>query len=437
MGLLTLTVSAVFLYMVRPFGNDPALSAIFLIVATAAVTGLVDVFGQQVHLRASTGLNFQTDDPSWRRSFTKFAGLLGSLGLVALLYWLFPAYHGPYFRAYYATMLLVVFPGCLLFALPYIHFVDRHMSDPFDGYWHMGKLLTLERDTVDRVLLGQHILGWLIKGFFLPLMFTQLCEDFARLFAATGPWREFLGGWYDCAWLGLRSIDVAIASGGYLVSLRLTDTHLRSADSTMLGWFAALICYEPFSAFLGQQFFDYGPGDTWKIWAADNSVLYGIWGASILVLVAVYVCTIVCFGGRFSNLTHRGIITSGPYRWTKHPGYIAKNISFWLISMPFLVHSAGSEALRHCLLLLCVNGVYLLRARTEERHLWRDPQYVRYAQWIDRHGIFRWLRHVGLGALGPRHFGDGAARGSLLQIESAHKSTSLIAICGPGNRNGS
>jgi hypothetical protein len=43
---------------------------------------------------------------------------------------------------------------------------------------------------------------------------------------------------------------------------------------------------------------------------------------------------------------------------------------------------------------LLLNGVYALRAWTEERHLRRDPAYVRYAEWIDQHGLAVRLRRL-------------------------------------------
>ena len=52
------------------------------------------------------------------------------------------------------------------------------------------------------------------------------------------------------------------------------------------------------------------------------------------------------------------------------------------------------EIVRHCLLLLGLNLIYALRAKTEERHMSNDPDYVVYANWIDEHGIFRWIRRV-------------------------------------------
>jgi steroid 5-alpha reductase family enzyme len=103
----------------------------------------------------------------------------------------------------------------------------------------------------------------------------------------------------------------------------------------------------------------------------------------------------VVFGLRFSNLTHRGIITNGPYRWLRHPAYVTKSLSWWLIAVPFVpVQGDILEAVRLSALLLLLNGVYALRAWTEERHLRRDPAYVRYAEWIDQHGLAVRLRRL-------------------------------------------
>jgi hypothetical protein len=45
-------------------------------------------------------------------------------------------------------------------------------------------------------------------------------------------------------------------------------------------------------------------------------------------------------------------------------------------------------------LLALLNLIYYARARTEERHLSRDPTYVAYALWIDQHGLLAGLARV-------------------------------------------
>lgn len=94
------------------------------------------------------------------------------------------------------------------------------------------------------------------------------------------------------------------------------------------------------------------------------------------------------FGTRFSNLTNRGIVVHGPYRFLKHPAYVAKNLSWWLISIPFVAHGSIQENARACLLLGVMNLVYYLRAKTEERHLRADPAYRIYVRWIGRFSPF-------------------------------------------------
>ena len=202
--------------------------------------------------------------------------------------------------------------------------------------------------------------------------------------------------WFDSLYDGFYFLDVGVAALGYLLSLRIIDSHLRSAEPTTLGWVVALACYEPFWSVIGRQYLAYETPYTWGAWLWNHPLAYALWGSLILLLVAVYVWATVAFGTRFSNLTHRGIITGGPYRWTKHPAYLAKNLSWWLMYIPFLAPGGAAMQLRSCLLLAGLNLVYLLRARTEERHLARDPDYVAYARWIEQHGLLRGIRHLPL-----------------------------------------
>ncbi len=120
-----------------------------------------------------------------------------------------------------------------------------------------------------------------------------------------------------------------------------------------------------------------------------NPVFYYFFGGSIILLSAVYGLATVAFGYRMSNLTYRGIITDGPYRFTKHPAYLAKVISWWLISLPFFSISGTAVAVKQTLALAAISFVYYLRAKTEENHLSNYPEYVEYALWINENGGFR------------------------------------------------
>jgi hypothetical protein len=193
-------------------------------------------------------------------------------------------------------------------------------------------------------------------------------------------------GWFSATYRYLFLVDVVWASVGYLCTLRLFNCHIRSTEPTLKGWVVCIACYPPFWGLLYERYVTYDDQYYWGDYFTIGAYGDLVWGSMIIALVIVYVWATVSFGARFSNLTNRGIITSGPYRFTKHPAYISKNISWWLISVPFIAHSDVLDSLKMCVLLLMVNGIYYLRAKTEEAHLSLDPAYVEYEQWMARHG---------------------------------------------------
>jgi protein-S-isoprenylcysteine O-methyltransferase Ste14 len=377
----------------RPFGGNLVHSVLFIIGITAISISLVDTFQQKVYLRSSTGLRFEQGSPSWSRTLYKFGGLLASMGFIGLLYWVFPEYHSAFYDNYY-QMLKIVIPVWILLALPYFYLFDRYMQQPHDGFWYIGKLMTMQTEEMDSKIISQHALGWLVKGFFLPLMFSYTCGDLGAFLTYDITRLINFQSWYNFLYDSLYFIDVTFATMGYLISLRITDTHLRSVEPTMLGWWAALICYSPFWPLASERYFAYNNGYEWGTWLSKNPVLYDLWGIGILTLAAIYAWATISFGVRFSNLTNRGIITNGPYRWTKHPAYVAKNLSWWMLYIPFIAQGRPDEAIRHCLQLLALNGIYMLRAKTEERHLSNDPEYVAYAAWMREHSIVRFIRRL-------------------------------------------
>ncbi len=389
-GLLTLFGCFSAIKFLQLFNDNLVFAAVFCMFTTGAVIFSLDFFWKKVHLRKSTGLDFTISNPSWSRVLIKLVGLELSVGFIALLYWLFPEYHGDYYDLYW-KLLRTLWPIWFLTSIPYFYFVDKRMLNPEDAYFHMGNLFFLNFKKVDMKIVGQHLLGWLIKGFFLPLMFIYFCGDLRGLirldFEKIVSFKHFYDAYYDTIFL----VDVGIVSMGYLLSLKLFDTHIRSAEPTMTGWVVALICYDPFASLIGRNYFNYTSDYAWGAWLFGNPLAYGIWGSIILILFSIYVWASLMFGCRFSNLTHRGILTNGPYKYTKHPAYISKNIGWWMISIPFLAQGGVSVALSKSLLLLAFNAVYFIRAKTEERNLSQDSTYVQYAEWMEKNGIFSWL----------------------------------------------
>lgn len=265
--------------------------------------------------------------------------------------------------------------------------------DPASSVDQLGAALvrTLQVKRLDASA-QQLILAWLVKAFFLPLM---LAWSYAWLARASDE-LSIGENWMTCFVVGmawLYAIDTAFGTIGYMSTSERIGAQIRSVDATPLGWLSALVCYPPLSLLVLRQWLEYKDGLEWQSWL-QTAWLSVPWGLAILLLTAGYTWATVAFGPRFSNLTNRGIITSGPYRYSKHPAYICKNLSWWLISVPFVSTAGTTAALLNCLALCGVNAIYWLRAKTEERHLMHDETYRQYAAWIAEHGIIGQCRRI-------------------------------------------
>lgn len=380
------------LWLVRSLHfHDAVQAAALCMVGLAVVNFTLDALFLKVHAAESGGLDWKQYRPSWYRTAIKLIGLLASLGFIGALYWLFPEYHGNFY-ADYAHFLRSYLPWWLALAVPYIYFIDAYQKEPHDGYYAAGMACTLQFDKVDARVLWQHCLGWLVKGYFVALMFAYYARDTRNFITYDFSRIHDFRAVYDFAYYFIFLADTALACTGYIVTFRLFDTHIRRTEPTLKGWCVALVCYQPFWSWFSGAYLDYSKDFAWGAWLEGRPVLYAIWGSMILVLLGIYLWATIMFGCRFSNLTHRGILTNGPYRWTKHPAYISKNLAYWLIYIPFIVSQSPVDSIRRCLLLGLLNYVYYLRAKTEEANLSFDPVYVQYAAWMKEHGILRWLR---------------------------------------------
>jgi protein-S-isoprenylcysteine O-methyltransferase Ste14 len=327
----------------------------------------------------------------------KLVGFWVTVAALAAAYGLLPVYADSSFDPFREATLAVL-PALVIAAPFYIAYVDCRQADPDDPYLQLSALLAGVRPD-DWTPLRQHALGWIVKGFFLPLMFGYVTSGLLNLWSGPlipplGDFEAIFNRLIDLFYL----LDVLLAGIAYTLTLRLLGSHIRSVEPTVFGWAVCLFCYPPFNTVTG-QFLPYDQdGLYWGKVFAPVPALYVLWGSTILALVCIYMWSTAAFGLRFSNLTHRGIITSGPYRWSKHPAYISKNLSWWLISVPFIAGAGWAQAVQSCILLGGVNLIYFLRARTEERHLSRDPSYRDYAGFIARRGLFATFQHAMSGA---------------------------------------
>ena len=204
-------------------------------------------------------------------------------------------------------------------------------------------------------------------------------SDFGGLFHP-GTWTRADIGWglglaYDLVFF----IDCGTALIGYSLESRWLGNKTRSVEGTFLGWAAALSCYPPFNNVLGT----YLPLGNGPEIITDSDTLLAFRGATVL-LFTIYASATVAFGFKFSNLTNRGIVSRGPYRYIRHPAYVTKCTAWWLEHLPTMTFAKA-----FFLTLLCC--VYALRAWTEERHLSLDPDYRAYKRkvpWVILPGVY-------------------------------------------------
>lgn len=369
----------------------PQIQAILIVGFVAISMMAVDIIFFQVHKRASTGLHWGTANVDFSRCAIKILGLFTTLALCAGVFYLLPEYHKNFYNpAWHIAKTFL--PLMLPLFIVYFIIIDKVMKDPEDGYYQTGLLALGQWKKADGKILRLHARSWGIKMFFIPLMLVFLSNNM-----------ENLHGTLSSGWLGhpitlgtmlfwfAFTTDLVFALCGYIFAFRLIDTQERSSEPSLLGWIVAFACYPPFNDFLHDSYLQYGSENAWQSIFAPHFPFMILWGVMILSLYGIYTWATVVFGNRFSNLTHRGIITSGPYRFTKHPAYIAKNLSWWLGCMPFLAMGDIGDCIRGSIMLLMMNGFYFMRAYTEERHLARDPVYREYQEWILAHGLFRWM----------------------------------------------
>ena len=390
-GLLGMLAGVLTLWLVRDStALDGATRSTVACLAIIATVGAYELLVARVYLRPSAGLTRRAlRSLNIARVAMRLASLACIYAGIGALYWLLPEYHGLFYRPFW-SLIGTLAPYVAVAAPFYFAWMDTHQRETGDAYLLLARLLLRGERPSNWRPLREMLAGWMVKAFFLPLMTVYLSTNAAQLNASlsaalNAPFSlatfRFM---YDLSF----AMDLMFGTVGYLCTLRILDSHVRSAEPTTLGWLVALICYQPFWSLISSQYIRYEGSMFWDNWLISMPVLRIVWGSVIVALLLCYACATMSFGLRFSNLTNRGIITSGPYRLTKHPAYIAKNLSYWMVSVPFIEPLGWQVALMHCAALVAVNLLYFVRAKTEEKHLMNDPDYRAYAEWIARNGLF-------------------------------------------------
>lgn len=278
---------------------------------------------------------------------------------------------------------LVMLPVLLLLTPWYVRWAEAAMPSGSDGYALLGQVVLGKRPW-QWAEQKELLLAWLVKLFFIPLMYSwlMLVTEALLIFSWSMSPGRIIEGLFN---VGLAA-DLLIATTGYLFASRILNNQVISTDKTWSGWVVCLLCYPPL-LWVFQAAKQQTNELTWSDWLQPDQVLYWFWAGAVTSTWLVYWLSTLQFGFRFSNLSWRGLIDSGPYRFVRHPAYLSKNLYWWLYLVPFYGVTSGYELWRNLLGMTFVSLVYYLRAYTEERHLMQFPEYRDYADRIRQNGL--------------------------------------------------
>jgi len=353
---------------------------------------------------------------AWERVVKRCMALYACVAAVTFLYVFLGEYNfwnlyeytrqntGWYYRHYWRLFIVLV-PAICVLCWPYFYAVECYgKTGSDDEFLILSRWISKPWSIIRSGLPTQrhenaHVAnlarGLCVKFFFIPVMvsfcfgnwtswetFTHFVfkqfqhMDWNSLDSVARNFRNFA----HIVFAFILLVDVCNGLVGYIGSCRLLDTQVISAEPTMFGWVIAVLCYPPIQPVMMGVYLEYSLKE---IWPVDIFRAYPVFSLVMTVaslsLMAVYAWATVAFGLRFSNLTNRGVICSGPYAYIRHPAYICKNLSWWIDAMPFMIGSPHLIPLT-MVRMLGTNTIYTMRALTEERHLMREPHYREYCK---------------------------------------------------------
>ncbi len=278
-----------------------------------------------------------------------------------------------YFFQYFIDFYYI---SCLFLVLPHLYYYDSRRLLEDDKY----SSLMMSLLSIGDVFRGKRLywtttskLGLLticVKLFFTPFLVSWAINNTFHQIYLTKSFHWDLPAINAYLVALFIFIDTSVFSFGYLFEFDLLKNKIKSVEPTLLGWIVCLWCYPPFNVF-SFWIFDYKLFNIaihTSLWfqAAMTCLITLLWG--------IFVWASLALGFKASNLTNRGIVKAGPYRFVRHPAYTAK-IMIWFIQGIFFSQY-------HIGLLLGFTFIYGLRAWTEERHLSKDPEYLEYKKMV-------------------------------------------------------
>jgi len=237
------------------------------------------------------------------------------------------------------------------------------------------------------------LLAWIVKLFFAPLMLVWITQHTFNLINSsynaynnislfTSEFLVFFNAhFFMWAFTAILFFDVLFFTLWYLLEWPLFKNTIRNVQPTFLGWAVVLICYPPLNSHLTDLIWWYSRDFP----QFSNAFLHLPLNISILILMVIYAWASVSLWLKASNLTNRGIVSKGPYKYVRHPAYICKNTAWLIWGIPLIIASFSNPNLNSLSVVLWLWAwafIYYLRAMTEEDHLSLDPDYRAYKKHV-------------------------------------------------------
>ncbi len=214
----------------------------------------------------------------------------------------------------------------------------------------------------------------IVKMFYAPLMISFFMGNFSSIREMLNPesilslFTDFRYSYNKILTL-MFAIDTLVFAFGYVFEAGFLKNKIKTVEPTIIGWVVALATYPPFNSTTNKLF---GWYSSEYFFFPDPVVDYPL-KVMVVLGIGLYLWATLSLGTKASNLTNRGIVKTGAYKYIRHPAYAGKLFSWWLMMLPNLSIVA-------IISISCWTMIYYLRAITEEKHLITDPDYKEYVK---------------------------------------------------------
>jgi len=284
--------------------------------------------------------------------------------------------------------LMLLYCFFILFFKKNISFENERVYLIYSGIKKIAKWIFVEKLKKELSISKEEkvsLLFYLVKLYFAPVMVKFLINNITSLinsFSAISVLQKAKSAsltpkvitniYFSLILYIILVLDTLIFAFGYFFESSKLKNVVKSVEPTTLGWLVAIACYPPINSLTGDVLGWY-TSDFGDFGSININIAMGVLS---LLLFAIYLWASIALGFKASNLTNRGIVSKGPYKYIRHPAYASKNLSWWIMGIPF-INKYGMIAV---VSLIAWTFIYFLRALTEEKHLGQDPDYVEYSK---------------------------------------------------------